>query len=594
MACRDYLLTLVRQGDWTRVEAASLTCLNADPNDHFAWYIAGVSAHQLGRHAAAVERLKRSVELNDTDTDYRNNLGVALAHTGKLAEAITAYERVLAVQPDRPDTLYNISHALLQAGEANRSVEYLRDLLRQQPRAVPVRMLLVQCLLMRRDGASASALLTELMADAEDRPELWIDIGNGLVQCEHFDKARLCFERAVETENQHSQALTNLGNLLAMTGKPEEGIRCLTRALSVNDGAADTLSNLACAYDACAEPAKAEPYHRRALDAAPHHPHFNLNYAIHLLRAGEITRALPHYQFRFDHPEWAGELLSLRLAGGVKENEQFMEQTLVLGEQGLGDEVFLLQCLGQHARPATWSYAGDDRLKNLFERSFPEASFFPRSTTNLESIIAGSPHAWRLDHVLSYCERVGEGAIRPALQADDRGVARWRGYLVGLDARPKVGISWTGGKHRKDRIHREISPRLWTALSAFSGVCFIDIQYDDRPYERAELTQALGHPVHRPGAYDPMSSPDDCGALLLALDLIITADNSTAHLAGALGAQTWVLLAKVPDWRWGTDAFSFVPYPRVQTYRQQTLDEWDGPLRMLARDLAIELDLVSR
>jgi ADP-heptose:LPS heptosyltransferase len=78
------------------------------------------------------------------------------------------------------------------------------------------------------------------------------------------------------------------------------------------------------------------------------------------------------------------------------------------------------------------------------------------------------------------------------------------------------------------------------------------------------------------------------GALCECLDLVVTVDTSLAHLSGALGQRTWVLLSFVPDWRWLRDRADSPWYPGMKLYRQQTAGDWSTVFARVASDLRRE------
>ena len=86
--------------------------------------------------------------------------------------------------------------------------------------------------------------------------------------------------------------------------------------------------------------------------------------------------------------------------------------------------------------------------------------------------------------------------------------------------------------------------------------------------------------------YSPeVESLSDTAAIMENLDLIITSDTSVAHLAGALGKPTWVVLRSVPDWRWLMDRDDMPWYPTMRLFRQRKPNDWDGVLARVRRAL---------
>ena len=73
--------------------------------------------------------------------------------------------------------------------------------------------------------------------------------------------------------------------------------------------------------------------------------------------------------------------------------------------------------------------------------------------------------------------------------------------------------------------------------------------------------------------------------LMEQLDLIITIDTAVAHLAGALGKPTWLLLSATPDWRWMLEQSDSPWYPSMRLFRQAKPGDWSEPLTKLREEL---------
>ena len=86
-------------------------------------------------------------------------------------------------------------------------------------------------------------------------------------------------------------------------------------------------------------------------------------------------------------------------------------------------------------------------------------------------------------------------------------------------------------------------------------------------------------------AVDNLSDLDGLASLIDACDLVISVDNSTVHLAGALGKPTWILLPYIPDWRWLLDREDSPWYPSVKLYRQSRYGAWGDVFARINTDL---------
>jgi len=78
----------------------------------------------------------------------------------------------------------------------------------------------------------------------------------------------------------------------------------------------------------------------------------------------------------------------------------------------------------------------------------------------------------------------------------------------------------------------------------------------------------------------------DTAALMASLDLVIAPNTAIAHLAGATGCKTWIVLPTVPDWRWMRERSDSPWYPTATLFRQTELGDWTSLFARLAGELA--------
>jgi ADP-heptose:LPS heptosyltransferase len=176
----------------------------------------------------------------------------------------------------------------------------------------------------------------------------------------------------------------------------------------------------------------------------------------------------------------------------------------------------------------------------------------------------------RLDSIPSFNRYLGTDAAKIAL---------WQARL-GEKTRARVGLVWSGTA-RHDNDHKR-SIRLADLIQHLPG----DLQYVSLQKEVREHDRAAFQSIPRLLDFsDDLNDFSDTAALCECMDVVISVDTSVAHLSGALGKNTWILLPFVPDWRWLLDRDDSPWYPSVKLYRQRSRGEWSDVLKRVSADL---------
>src|SRR5262249_34737882 len=146
----------------------------------------------------------------------------------------------------------------------------------------------------------------------------------------------------------------------------------------------------------------------------------------------------------------------------------------------------------------------------------------------------------------------------------------------------KIGVVWRGSLvPTADR--RSASLDQFKPLAEIGGVRLISLQVD----AKAEEMQAADFPVlDLSDRLDKSGAFLDTAALMKCLDLVVTVDTATAHLAGALAVPVWVLLATVPDWRFMLERSDSPWYPTMRLFRQRAQGDWSTVLVRVAGEIS--------
>jgi hypothetical protein len=170
-------------------------------------------------------------------------------------------------------------------------------------------------------------------------------------------------------------------------------------------------------------------------------------------------------------------------------------------------------------------------------------------------------------------------ATVPYLYADAERSEHWRREL-GKFPSFRIGINWQGNPNYKNDRNRSFSLAQFAPLAAIEGVQLFSLQY-------GAGTDQLGALAGRFPVIDLGSKLDlmETAAVIQNLDLVITSDTALPHLAGALGAQVWVALSFVPEWRWLLHRDDSPWYPTMRLFRQTAWGNWQEVFARIAEEL---------
>jgi Tfp pilus assembly protein PilF len=395
--------------------------------------------------------------------------------------------------------------------------------------------------------------------------------------------AAAAYEKAVQANPQFGLAWFNLGNCLREDNRLAKAIECYRSALTLLPADDETRLNLATALKDLRQFDEALTLLDEIPVSSPLRAKAQLNQSmVHLVR-GELGSGWDNYEERLQLESNQRSFLAHRWNGEALAGRSI----LLLSEQGIGDQVMFASCLPDLLKGAGTSFVEcDPRLVPLFARSFPRISAIARPA-DAEALppVGPSDVVEYLGTLPRFLRRRIEdfpqttGYLRP----DPNLVAKWRSSLARSGGTLKVGISWNGGKDAETRRRRSIPLDLWGPIFQVPGIQFVNIQYGWAAADAIQANDRFGIPLDDGSDCDPLRDLDNFAAKLAAVDLVLTVDNSTAHLAAAIGKPVWTLLPFAADWRWMLDRERTPWYPTMRLLRCRATDNWSELLQRAAR-----------
>jgi ADP-heptose:LPS heptosyltransferase len=217
-------------------------------------------------------------------------------------------------------------------------------------------------------------------------------------------------------------------------------------------------------------------------------------------------------------------------------------------------------------------------LAALLQRSFPRARVVPPdrcpAEVELRIPVMSLPLAMK-----TFSESEIPRGV-PYLVVDEREKAQWTSRL-GTRRKHTVGLVWRGLKQHRNDHNRSIGLEALMPLLGRKQIQFIGLQKELTRAESEELSRHDNVMV----LDGELGSFDDTAAVVSALDVVISADSSPAHLSGALGKPTWILLPFSPDWRWLLARSDSPWYPTARLFRQESIGDWAAVIDRVGESL---------
>jgi tetratricopeptide (TPR) repeat protein len=421
--------------------------------------------------------------------------------------------------------------------------------------------------------AIALRLVNELFAE-----------GNALRDRGDFAGAIAAYGAIAAAHPRLAEPLVNWGNILYQQNDPSGAARLYERALAANPAQPQALNNLAGILLDRGEIAGARAAFERANAAKPGDADALYNLGLIALREHDFSRGWDAYELRFQ----SSPPVPVTAPGNVPPLEPADlargHRVAIWSEQGVGDQILYSTLLPELAeRRLDAVVEVDRRLVEAYRRSLPKLDFVATDAR---------------DRAFDDCDRhLAIGSLprlfRPSVESFSRqtrallapDAARARAIAAKLPAGVKVGISWRSfqpADRRNFEVRKSIPLECFAALD---GAALVDLQYGDVRAEREAFDAR--HPGKRRAVagLDVFNDLEGLLAAIASCDLVITASNVTAHLAGAIGKPTWLVYlgANAPFHYWvpGPGGRALW-YPSVEIVSDRDWSTWEAAFEGIA------------
>ena len=420
------------------------------------------------------------------------------------------------------------------------------------------------------------------------------------------------------TDSRSSEDNYEMGKIYHRNCELEKAILFYTKALAINPSLVEAHYSLGVALKEKGSLDSAIDSYTKAIRINPNYP--NLHYALGNLfkEKGNIKTAIEYYQnaifLKGDHADayWnlaQAQLLSEDYKNGLENYEWRWkkidyskphatpksslwdgsalvngEKLLIVSEQGLGDTIqFMRYILHLNNQGIETLFSAQSSLHSLIKVS--GINQFPLTLEQANEI---SDIKWipllSLPRFLKVTPKNPQ-INHPYISTSKELILKWR-EILSIETRPIIGLNWQGNPQAElnNLKGRSLPLEKFSKLVDRNKISLISLQkgFGSDQIENCSFKDSFVTCQKRINqTWDFLET----SAIIANCDLIITSDTCIAHLAGAMGKRTWLLLKHVPDWRWGMFKASTFWYPSINIFRQNERHNWDEVLERVANKL---------
>jgi tetratricopeptide (TPR) repeat protein len=555
-------LRLLKAGQLIEAEKYGRQALAIDAGHADSLHLMGLLSFAARQNDLAIEWFAQAIRQNPDVADYFSNLGAVLQHQGRYDEAAKSFDRALILKPDLAEAWYRLGQVLQQQKRLDEAILSFDQAHKVNPRYL--------------EAVNASALLhfeTDRYDEAILRFDRSLEIDPGQAGAYHlkgicqlrlqrFPEALANCTRALDLAPGHPDIANNVGLVLQRLARNAEALGYFDRAIALNPKFAlafnhrgTSLSELRRFDEALASFASAI-----AIDPDYSDAHWNRSLLQLLLgdfaagwaarEWGRKSHAVGFVDRQFSKPLWlggepvAGKTMLLHSDEGLGDTIQFSRYATMVAQQG-----------------ARVILEVQDLVHPLLSAIEGIALCLPKTATELPDFDLHCPLS-SLPLAFGTRPETIPSAVSYLPAPPQARMQAWQARL-GTHDKLRVGLVWSGNPaHGNDR-NRSMTLRALSPILDLDAR-FVSLQKDARSDDRAALLERS----EIADLTEHLADFSDTAALMSCLDLVITVDTSVAHLSGALGRPTWILLPYTPDYRWLLDRDDSPWYPTARLFRQ--------------------------
>ena len=521
---------------------------------------------------------KNLIKKDPDNYELNRFLGLVLAHANNFDEALLFFEKCLKINKNLPDIYFNLGLIYKKKGLLDISVKNYKRAIELNPNFADAYINLGVVFEQLERNEDCLAILEELIKHDNNNYKAYYNLGNIFKKIDRLEDSIKAYQQAIKINDQQAEIFFNLAIALKKIGNYDEAILNYEKAIKLKPNYFKAYNNLGVIFNDQRKFSKAFNFFETALKINPNFLEAYYNESFIFLLQNQFVEGWKRYEFRWTSEDQIKPLYNLNnnLWDG-----NFLDGTLLVwSEQGIGDHLFfgrMIQRIKDYAKNIIFSV--DKRLLQLFK------DFLLSLNINNIEVIEHNKN----NLLSNFDKHIPAGSLGKFFANSDEEILKFstKSFFINTQYKkiddflckfrgPKIGLSWKS--LNRNEKHRNIPLEKFISIFINKNFNLINLQFGKTDEEIFKICQDFGVKINNFKDIDNLNNINELSYLINSLDLVITIQNTTAHLSLGFQKKTFVLLPTNSRWHWGVSGERTIWYPTAQIFRQSKYNHWEDVL----------------
>lgn len=526
--------------------------IELNPNHFLAINNRGFILNLQGKYKLALDEFNRALEINPHFVEAHTNLGISFAGLKMYSEAIASYDLAIHINPEYPEAYTKRGLSLNELKEYELAIKDFNKAISLDAKSAEVYNGLGLSFYYLRDYEKASENYDKALFLNSNFYEAIVNKEVILFQLKKYDAALELCDIGIKLKPNKPELHVNRAQIYIELGKYDDAFFEFDEAMKLKDGYADAIYNAALLY----------------------------------LNHKNFEKGWDFYEKRLETEKYQGDITFKNDNLKLNDLEVINKRILIHNEQGLGDQILYLSLVRElDVKHNKVIVLVNPRLINLFKRSCSEIDFRSKETS-----INSIQHDYQLlsaslGKFLRKSELDFLKQPRSYLKSNQELTKKLKDEFASIK-KVTCGIAWKS-KNEDVGIEKSLALEDLLPILKIKDIRFVDLQYGETKNEKDLILQKYGISINKIEEIDNFNDIDGLASLIDACDFIVTTSNVTAHIAGALGKNVYLIVpsARGKIWYWHEGDTKSLWYPTINQFNLPRNENVEPTIRQIANKI---------